>query len=351
MTLDPQTALTRLADVPARGASPGARLDLAAARAGLAIELRLADPALPPAARFEWQVRRITGDNVQLAELRCDLEARRATLAAQADAAFDALGVPTGSTGARFERLWRDPRFLYPDDAAGRDAAVAAMRATLATIRPQLPALFGALPRECLDVAVRALDAADLAAGKGGYRILPAPGVRGTYVVDLRQIRRRPHFSLPSVVAHELLPGHMIQMPLEARAAPHPLRKRYTAAFSEGWASYAEMLMADCGLFASAADRLGHIHWMLFRTCRGLADVALHVDGHAPDQVHADLLHWQGEPAYFAAFASDLAAIARAPAIRAAEGWLPLRIKQEAARPERRLRVHRTLLDHGPIRL
>lgn len=351
MTLDPPAALARLAGVSADGASPGARLDLAAARAGLTIDQRLANPTLQPAERFEWQMRRITGDTVQLAAVRRDLETRRATLAAQADAAFDALGVPAGATGARFERLWRDPRFLYPDDAAGRDAAVAGMRATLAAIRPKLPGLFGTLPPACLDVDVRALDAAEIAAGKGGYRILPAPDVRGTYVVDLQRIARRPRFSLPSVVAHELLPGHMIQMPLEARAAPHPLRKRYTVPLAEGWATYAEMLMADCGLFASAADRLGHIHWMLFRTCRGLADLALHVDGRAPDAVFGDLAQWQGEPAYFASFGNDLATIARTPAVRAAEGWVPLRIEQEARRPGQRRRVHHKLLDHGPIRL
>ncbi|MCW6529973.1 DUF885 domain-containing protein [Sphingomonas sp. MMSM20] len=347
MTLDPQAALARLAGVSDEGASPGIRLDLAAARAGLTIDRQLANPALQPAERFEWQMRRITGDTVQLAEIRRDLEARRAMLAAQADAAFDALGVPAGTTGARFEWLWRDPRFLYPDEAAGRDAAVVGMRATLAAIRPKLPGLFGTLPPACLDVDVRALDAA----GKGGYRILPAPRARGAYVVDLQRIARRPRFSLPSVVAHELLPGHMIQMPLEARAAPHPLRKRYTAPFAEGWATYAEMLMADCGLFASAADRLGHIHWMLFRTCRGLADLALHVDGRAPDAVLGDLAQWQGEPAYFASFGNDLATIARTPAVRAAEGWVPLRIEQEARRPGQRRRVHHKLLDHGPIRL
>lgn len=111
------------------------------------------------------------------------------------------------------------------------------MRATLATIRPQMPRLIGPLPAACLSVDVRPLDAAEIAAGKGGYRILPAPGVQGLYVVDLKDIRRRPRFSLPSVVAHELLPGHMAQMPLEALAHPHPLRLRYAAGFSEGGAS------------------------------------------------------------------------------------------------------------------
>lgn len=349
-TLPPAQALDLLAPLSAAGAGTGRRLDLQAARAGLAIDVALTT-ASDAATRFSLQTQRVAGNDARLDIVARDLAAAKATLDARATRLFDRLGIAGGTTGARFEALWRDPRWLFADDAAGREEAVAAMRATLSTIRPQMPRLIGPLPAACLSVDVRPLDAAEIAAGKGGYRILPAPGVQGLYVVDLKDIRRRPRFSLPSVVAHELLPGHMAQMPLEALAHPHPLRLRYAAGFSEGWGVYAEMLMADAGLFGDPATMLGHIHWMLFRVTRGLADLAMNAHGTPPDQALATMRETMGEPAYFAPFASDIARIAKDPAIRAAEAWLPLRL--ERLRPRRRIlwsAYHAALLRWGRVR-
>ncbi|MEH3157724.1 MAG: DUF885 family protein [Sphingomonas taxi] len=97
----------------------------------------------------------------------------------------------------------------------------------------------------------------------------PAPDRRGAYIVDLRRIRDRPRWTLPSVVAHELLPGHMIQLGLEERAAPHPLRLDYAASFVEGWGIHAEALAAADGAFADPHAMLGHLHWLIFRVARG----------------------------------------------------------------------------------
>ncbi|MGN8001485.1 DUF885 family protein [Sphingomonas sp. 22176] len=347
-TLPPDRALALLNPLTARGASLGSRLDLQAARAGLRVDLALAHAPEAGPRRFALQVQRVTGDDAELMRVERDLNAALRTLLASATAIFDRLALPGASVGARFERLWHDPRYLFPDDADGRAAALEGMRATLAAIQPRLPRLVGALPPECRHVEIRALTAEEIAAGKGGYRILPGAGVPGSYVVDLKDIRRRPSFSLPSVVAHELLPGHMAQLPLEARAQPHPLRLRYAAAFTEGWGSYAEMLMADDGLFAEPHALLGHLHWMLFRTCRGLADIALHVRGASLDQALAPMRASMGEPVYFAPFEADLARIAQEPALRAAEAWLPLRLR--ALRPRDRRdwpRFHAALLRTG----
>jgi len=342
-TLPTAQALDLLGPLSAAGASTGRRLDLQAARAGLAIDAALTN-ASDAATRFSLQTQRVAGNDARLDIVARDLAAAKASLEARAARLFDRLGIAGGTTGARFEALWRDPRWLFADDAAGRDAAVAAMRATLATIRPQMPRLIGPLPAACLSVDVRPLDPAEIAAGKGGYRILPATGVQGLYVVDLKDIRRRPRFSLPSVVAHELLPGHMAQMPLEALAHPHPLRLRYAAGFSEGWGVYAEMLMADAGLFSDPAAMLGHIHWMLFRVTRGLADIDLHVRGVDTDRAAARIRESLGESVYFAPIDRDVVRITSDPGLRAAEAWVPLRIT--AARPRAR---HRWPQFHTPL--
>src|SRR3546814_11168928 len=85
----------------------------------------------------------------------------------------------------------------------------------LDAVRPHLADWLGPLPPACANVAVRRLTPQEIAAGKGGYRIVPDADSRGFYVVELKEIARRPRWSLRSVVHHDLLPGHMVQLPIE----------------------------------------------------------------------------------------------------------------------------------------
>ncbi len=320
--LPPGEALALLARIDVTRLSPGRRLDVLAARAGLAIDAHLSRTPGDLAAR----IGRTLGDGVTVAGARSRLERALARLHAEADRCFSAIGLSGGSVGDRFRRLFADQHFLPEDNGAGRAAAVAAMQANLVPLRTLTRRLFPDAPGWTLECDVRALDAQEITAGKGGYRVVPAPGRAGSYVVDLRDVRRRPLWSLPSVAAHELLPGHMLQLGVEGTAPPHPLRARYAAAFVEGWGSFAETLAAGAGMFSAPRDRLGHLHWLIFRVARGLADIGLHADSWTIESATARLADWQGVPAYFAPFAEDLARIARDPGVRAAEAlaWLAL---------------------------
>jgi uncharacterized protein (DUF885 family) len=317
--------------------------------------LRAAAPAQPglchlPGGRawYTLILRRLSGDHVAPETAERRLLAERTRLVAEVEALFATIGDTQGSVGDRYRRSWRDPRWLYADDAAGRAAATAAMNATLDAIRGRLDEAFGPLPPECL--AVRAtLPEAD---GRAGYRILPTSGRAGAYVVDLRDIRRRPSWTLPGVVAHELLPGHMIQLPLETLAAPHPLRLEYAPGFAEGWAIYAETLAMRLGWLGEAPyTRLGHLHWLLFRVDRALADLAIHYRGYPPASVHADLLRTQGEPAYFAPFDVELDRIAIEPGTRVAEALFWLTLADHAPRLGELRRYHHRTLAHGRVRM
>src|SRR5205809_5566176 len=56
----------------------------------------------------------------------------------RADVLLRGQGLASGSVAERLRTLAADPRWLYPDDDAGRDRAVAEMNARLAAIRPRL---------------------------------------------------------------------------------------------------------------------------------------------------------------------------------------------------------------------
>ncbi|WP_294329373.1 DUF885 family protein [uncultured Sphingomonas sp.] len=299
---------------------------------------------------FALLLRRTTGDDILPARLHERLVREQARTLARADRLFAQIGQRHGSVGARYSALWRDSRFLYPDDDAGRDAAVADMNRALAAVLPDLPAWFGPLPPEVLSARAARMPAAEAAAGKQGYRTVPDRERPGRYIVDLKDIRRRPRWTLPAVVHHELLPGHMVQLPLETRAAPHPLRIDYAASFVEGWAIYAEQRAASAGLYrGDPHGELGYCHWRLFRIERALADLGIHLHGWSLDTA---LAHWRetmGEPAYFAPFATDLDRIALEPAARAAEAaaWLAI---EDLSRGRAPIPFHRALLRHGRAR-
>ncbi len=362
--LPPGEALARLAAFPATALPLHQRLDLLTARAGLAIDARLAQ--LPgtrgPAGGYRPvpDAGPITPDHYALLLARplgsvapraAQARLKRALerLHAKAAPSFAAIGLDQGSIGARYTRLWQDERYLY----GSQDAAVGDMARLLAAARDRTAATIGPVPAWCVDVAVRYLSPEEIAAGKNGYRIVPTPTRQGAYIVDLKQLRRRPSWTLPSVVAHELLPGHMIQLGVEGIVPPHPLRIDYAASFVEGWGIYAEQLAAVDGAFADPRAMLGHLHWLIFRVGRALVDLGIHLDRWSPDEARARLIAWQGEAAYFAPFDTELPRIRQEPAARVAEAmaWLAIADAMAGTNGRRRIARHQRLIGGGRRRI
>ncbi|TCP92967.1 uncharacterized protein (DUF885 family) [Sphingomonas sp. PP-CE-1A-559] len=344
----PRLSLDRTVDA-LRSASTSSAID----RQIAALEsFRDVAPSLPGVGRFrdgaDWyalQLQRSLGTMTPAyAERRLFVELNR--LHARATHLFDQIGAPKGTVAARYAELWRDERFLYPDTDAGRIQAITDMTRVLATARIHIPKAFGELPPWCLNASARALSPQEIAAGRNGYREVPTPAHPGAYVVDLKDIRRRPRWTLPSVVAHELLPGHMIQLGLEGANPPHPLRIGYASAFVEGWGIYAEQVAERAGAYSDPHDALGHIHWLLFRVARALVDLGIHLHGWSIEQARERLIEWQGEPAYFAPFDVELARIPVEPATRVAEAmaWLTI---ADTARGKSPAAYHTALLAHG----
>ena len=272
------------------------------------------------------------------------------TLQARADQLLRGQGLAKGSVGERLRALAQNPRYLYPDTPAGRDQAVAEMNHRLAAIRPHLARAFGELPIAAAEV--RGMSPADQAAGRAGYRQPPTGDAPGAYYVDLRNIRARPSWTLPSVVHHELLPGHLLQIPLQAAADPHPLRLRYAPAYFEAWAIYAERLAGELGAYAhDPRAELGQVHWRLFRTARIVADIGLNMKSWSADQARDVLADLQGFPAAFISFEEDVRRMGQSPGKTAAEGLGALEFVRLRGAPGAHFdatRFHRIVLAQGP---
>lgn len=275
--------------------------------------------------------------DVAVASRQAEGEIRRLT--ARADGLLRGQGLARGTVAERIGSLFADDRYLYADDDAGRDRAVAEMNARLAALRPRLAAAFGgmAIPAG----AVRRMSPADAARGRGGYREADA------YYLDLKAIRTRPAWTLPSVAFHETVPGHALQT---AHQAPGPAAPGVLNVYAEAWATYAEQLAADLGgFYGDPLGELGYLHWRLFRMARIVADIGLGARGWTEARAVAAMGAIQGPAIAFTTPAADVARMRQAPGVYAAQGLGALLIARlRPRRPTAWPDFHARVLTDGP---
>ena len=90
------------------------------------------------------------------------------------------------------------------------------------------------------------------------------------------------HFA-KATVHHELIPGHHLQMFMNARQQPH--RGWFATPFSiEGWALYWELVLYDKGFAKSPEDRIGFLTWRKHRCCRIIFSLGYHMGNMTPRQ-------------------------------------------------------------------
>jgi len=309
----------------------------------------LAAPALAaPNADYRAALAEAYGAPVDPLAAHRQALAATAALQARADRRLRGQGLATGGVAERLRVLAKDPRWLYPDDEAGRDRAVAEMNARIVALRPRVDRAFAGLP--VAPASVQRMAPADVAAGRGGYREAPKADRPGAYYVDLRAIRDRPAWTLPSVAFHEVIPGHLLQLPLQAAAAPPADRVKVSGAYFEAWGTYAEQLAADLGAYADdPRGEIGYLQWRLFRLGRIVADTGLHALGWSRDRAVAEMTALQGQSIAFITLEADVDRIAATPGRYAAEGLGALALA--AWRPAARAKwpaFHRAVLADGP---
>lgn len=264
-------------------------------------------------------------------------EVRR--LRVRAEVVLRRQGLSRGTVAERIAGLFADPRHLYADDNTGRGQAVADMNRRLAGLRPRLEEVFHDLPIP--EAPVRRMSPADEALGRGGYREPAA------YYVDLKAIRVRPAWTLPSVAFHETVPGHALQA---AQPSPDPTKQPWLSVYAEAWATYAEQLAADLGVYADdPLGEIGYVHWRLFRMARIVADTGQGALGWSADQATAAMREVQGPDIAFTTIEADVARMRQAPGVYAAQGLGALLIARlRPRRPAGWPQFHASILADGP---
>ena len=230
-------------------------------------------------AYYRFAVRSFTttdmgGDDIHRLGLQ-----RVAELTAQADEILKQQGLSQGSVGQRISALRRRPDQIYPNTDAGRAQLLVDMNDMAEAMRKRLPGYFGALPKAPVEIA-RVPATIEAGAPGGSYQPGSVDGSRpGIFYINLRDTAEQPRLDLLTLVHHEVLPGHHLQIALAMEANGLPLMRRMPlfSGYSEGWALYAEQLSDEIGAFENdPLARLGYLASLLFRAARLVVDSGLH---------------------------------------------------------------------------
>ena len=187
-----------------------------------------------------------------------------------------------GSFAQFIDFIWSDPRFFHKSP----EALLAGYREIAKRIDPELPKLFAELPRAPYGVQPMPAHAGT---NRAEYYNGPAiDGSRaGTFFANTLAWRKRPIWGMETLVVHEAMPGHHLQIAraTELRGLPSFRRSGFGyTAFSEGWALYAETLGGELGLYTDPYSRFGHLTWQAFRAARLVADTGVHALGWSRQQ-------------------------------------------------------------------
>ena len=167
-----------------------------------------------------------------------------------------------------------DPRFYYKTP----QELMAAYEKTARGIEPQLPKLFGRLPKT--PFGIRAIpDATAPTATTAYYQPPSLDGSRpGYYYVNLYKPETRPIWEIEVLTAHESVPGHHLQIALsyEMTGVPQFRRNADYTAFVEGWALYSEKLGYQLGLYQDDFQKMGQLNYDMWRAVRLVVDTGMH---------------------------------------------------------------------------
>jgi uncharacterized protein (DUF885 family) len=181
--------------------------------------------------------------------------------------------------------LAADPRFV----CTSADDLLTRYRAIAARIDPQLPKLFGRLPR--IPYAIEPVPAYAEKSQTAAYYLPGAPdGSRpGTFFANTYDLASRPTWEFESLTLHEAVPGHHLQIALaqELDELPAFRRNAWFTAYGEGWGLYAESLGEELGLYEDPYDRYGAYFGEMWRAIRLVVDTGMHALGWTREQAIA----------------------------------------------------------------
>jgi len=176
--------------------------------------------------------------------------------------------------------------------ATSREDILNRYRGYIAGMEPELPKLFGRLPKT--EVVVKPVEKfREKEAAAAEYHQGTPDGSRpGQIFVNTGDFANRSVLTIESTAYHEGIPGHHLQISI-AQSLPKlpPFRQQagYTA-YVEGWALYAEQLGKEVGFYKDPLSDYGRLSDELLRADRLVLDTGVHYK-HWTRQQMVDFFH------------------------------------------------------------
>ena len=153
-------------------------------------------------------------------------------------------------------------------------------------IDAELPKYFTILPRKPYGV-IKVPDAIAPKYTGGRYSGSSSETEPGYYLVNTYKLESRPLYVLPSLTAHEAVPGHHLQISLNQElgdSIPNFRKNMYLSAYGEGWALYTEFLANEMGIYTTPYEEFGKLTYEMWRACRLVVDTGIHAKGWTREQ-------------------------------------------------------------------
>ena len=173
--------------------------------------------------------------------------------------------------------LRTDPQFYYSNS----DDLVRDYRDISKRIDPELPRLFGRLPR--MPYGVKAIPDHKAHSFPAAYYDFGSEkaGRPGWFMANTSNLPGRPKWQMECLTIHEAVPGHHLQLALAQEMGDVPPFRKYShfTAFVEGWGLYAESLGGELGLYKDPYSRYGALTFEMWRSVRLVVDTGMHAFG------------------------------------------------------------------------
>lgn len=175
------------------------------------------------------------------------------------------------------EKLRTDPSFYFQDATALLDA----YRSLAKQVEPELPRLFGRLPR--LPYGIVPVPEFSAPTTPAAYYMSGSPeaGRAGFFFANTYDLGVRPKWGMEDLLLHEAVPGHHLQLALAAEIQGLPSFRKHTGptAYVEGWGLYAESLGEELGRYQDPYSKYGQLDGDLWRAIRLVVDTGMHALG------------------------------------------------------------------------
>jgi len=176
--------------------------------------------------------------------------------------------------------------------AASPEQIVDKYRGYINQMKPELPKLFGLMPKSQVEIRPMQEFRAKEAAGADYQPGTPDGSRPGVVWVNTSDYAHRSLMTMESTAYHEGIPGHHMQLSIAQTLPELPAFRQnaFYSAYIEGWALYSERLGKDIGFYQDPYSDYGRLSDEMLRAIRLVLDTGVHYK-HWTRQQMVDFFH------------------------------------------------------------